>query len=546
MKLSLVVLLTCFVLAAQMTADSRALQPPRNGLVAVHWPDLKPVEESVREQIQKLQTSLAATAKDPISTDTELSEAYGKMGQSYHAYSLTAPARECYFNASRLAPKNFRWIYLLAKLDQQEGRFEDAIRNYQTARALRPDYIAVPVNLGNISLELDRLREAEESFKAALAIDENNPAAHYGLGQIAAAKRNYSDAVKHYQKTLAQLPGADRVHYSLAMAYRGLGDSEKAKAHLAQQGPVGVAVFDPLVAELQDLIQGERLFLSRGKRAFEALRYADAVIEFRKAVAAKPDSVTARVNLGAALTQTGDLKGAAAEFEAAIRIDPKNVNAQYNLGVILARDNKHEEAIVHLQLALSIDGSDVAARYVLGQELLKSDRADEALAEFSRVVQTDPNHESALLEQVKLLYRQGKFKQALEAIEKGHKEYPQKGRTAITLSYLLSTSPELNLRDGARAFDLAQRAYKATEAPEHAALVAMALGELGRCNEAVEWQRRALVAAEQGGNTDLKTKLTANLKIYERVQTCRPPGDPSLTGLLPHATPALRPVFEKN
>src|SRR6185503_6546999 len=230
--------------------------------------------------------------------------------------------RDCYLNAAQLAPKDFRWIYLLAKLDQQEGRFDDAIRRYQLARAFRPDYVAVHVNLGNIFLELNRLEDAQESFSTALDVDKNNPAAHYGLGQVAVSKRSYADAVDHFQKTLAEVPEANRVHYSLAMAYRGLGDAEKAKAHLAQQGPVGVRVADPLVDGLRDLITGERVYLARGKVAFEAQRYADAVTEFRKAVAAKPDSVTARINLGAALTQVGDVNGAVEQFEEALRLEP--------------------------------------------------------------------------------------------------------------------------------------------------------------------------------------------------------------------------------
>ena len=79
------------------------------------------------------------------------------------------------------------------------------------------------MNLGNIFLELNRLEEARESFSAALEIDKNNPAAHYGLGQVAVSKRSYAEAVDHFEKTLAQVPDANRVHYSLAMAYRGLG-----------------------------------------------------------------------------------------------------------------------------------------------------------------------------------------------------------------------------------------------------------------------------------------------------------------------------------
>jgi len=446
---------------------------------AVHSQDLSNLEESVREQITTAQAALAAAAKSPA-----LSEEYGKLGQLYHAYSLISAARDCYLNASRLAPKDFRWIYLLGNLDQTEGRFDDAIRRYQTARTLRPDYVPTLVNLGNIFLELNRLEDARESFSAALEIDKNNPAAHYGIGQVAVSKRNYAEAVDHFEKTLAQVPDANRVHYSLAMAYRGLGNAEKAKAHLGQQGSVGVRVADPLVDRLRDLITGERVYLARGKVAFEAKRYADAVTEFRKAVAAKPDSVTARINLGAALTQVGDVNGAVEQFEEALRLEPGRVNAHYNLAVLLARQNKHEQAITHLRSALRVEENDLNARLLLAQELKNAARSDEALLEYSRV------------------------------------------------AYLLAASPQYELRNGARALDLAQQVYNSTNAVQHGALVALALAELGRCSEAADWQRRMITAAEREGITDLLGKLRAGLKLYDNVQSCRPANETVLRDVL--------------
>src|SRR5256885_1598184 len=164
----------------------------RSQTTPLHGPDLTKLEASVREQIAIAQEALDTRVKDPATSQTALGEAFGTLGQIYHAYSLNSPARECYLNASTLAPKDFRWIYLLAKLDQNEGRFEEAIRRYQLARALRPDYVATLVNLGNIFLELNRLQDATECFNAALKIDERTPAAHYGLGQVALSKRNYS------------------------------------------------------------------------------------------------------------------------------------------------------------------------------------------------------------------------------------------------------------------------------------------------------------------------------------------------------------------
>lgn len=472
LRLCVRISLLILVLTSTVSAQS-------DRLVELRSPDLSNLEESVRDQITKAQAALAAAAKSPT-----LSEEYGKLGELYHAYSLFSAARDCYLNANLLAPKDFRWIYLLAKLDHQDGRFDDAIRRYRAARTLRPDYVAVPVNLGNIFLELNRLDEAHESFSAALEIDKNNAAAHYGLGQVAISKRSYSDAIDHFEKTLAQLPGANRVHYSLAMAYRGLGDAEKAKAHLAQQGTVGVRVADPLVDGLQDLITGERVYLARGKVAFEARRYADAVNEFRKAVASKPDSVTARINLGAALTQVGDVNGAVEQFEEALRLDPGRVNAHYNLAVLLAGQNKHADAITHLRSVLSAEPNDLNARFLLARELKNSGRLDDALAEYAR------------------------------------------------MAYLLAAAPEPELRSGAQALELAQTAYNSTKAPKHAAVIALALAELGRCSEAAEWQRRAIADAEREGNTDLTAHLKAGLKLYNNLQSCRPQNETLLRNLL--------------
>jgi tetratricopeptide (TPR) repeat protein len=341
------------------------LRPPKATLVAVHWPDLTELENDVRAQIKSQQDSLAAAVKNPNATEPELSAAYGQMGQTYHAYSLKTPARECYVNASRLAPRDFRWIYLLAKLDQQDGDVDQAIRGFKMVSSLRPELVAAPVNLGNVYLELNRLDDAQSSFINALEIDKRSAAAYYGLGQVALSKRNYAEAVNNFQKALDLAPGANRIHYSLAMAYRGLGDSEKTKLHLAQQGTVGVRVADPLIDALQELVQGARVHLIRGRLALEAKRYAEAVTEFRQAVAATPDSVTAHVNLGAALTQTGDLNEAVEQFEATLRLDPNNTTAHYNLAVLLVRENKHQQAIVHLQVVSSIDPNDFGAMAML-------------------------------------------------------------------------------------------------------------------------------------------------------------------------------------
>lgn len=508
-----------YAVAAQ-TGDS--LAPPRTGLLRVVFPDLSNVEPDVREQLASLQKALASTAASRGTTASVLSEAYGVLGQHYQAYALNAPARECYLNASRLAPKEFRWVYLLGTLDQQEDRVEEAIEQYRLARTLRPDYVPVAVNLGNVLLQMNRPQDAEPNFRAALATDADSAAAHYGLGQIALSRRDYAEAVTRFQRALALVPGANRIHYALAMAYRGVGDTEKAKAHLARQGTVGVRVDDPLLDGLQDLIRSERIHLARGKVAAESGRYTDAADEFRKALAANSNSLTAHVNLGAVLVQTGDVAGAAAQFQAALRIDPKNTNAHFNLAILLSKSGRHDAAVPHLQAVVGLQPDDPAARFFLAQELSRAQRPEEALAEISVVVKADPNNEEALLMQVRLLLDKREYQQALASLARGHERQAQAGQTALWLAYLLATVPEYRLRDGALALKLAQAIYQGSKSPEHGAIVAVALAELGRCAEAAEWQRRMVAAAREARNADLVAKLEANLALYDGKSQCRP------------------------
>lgn len=508
---------------AQSEGEAGLEPPPGRGLVAVHLPDTGGMEAEVREHVATAQRALSAAIKGAGARPAaELAEAYGTAGGVYHAYALTAPAKECYLNASRLAPEDFRWAYLLGKLLQQEGSAEEALARYGAARKLRPDYVPVFVSLGDVYLELNRLDEAEASYTAALAANEKNAAALYGLGQAALSRRSYERAARYFEKALALAPEANRLHYALAMAYRGLGQTEKARAELALSGTVGVRAADPLVDGLRELVKGARLHLIRGRAALDARRFADAADEFRKAVAAEPGSVPAHFNLGAALSQLGDPGGAVEQFEKTLQLDPAHANAHYNLGLLLARQNQHERAVRHLREAVKASPADTGARLLLAQSLVKLGHTEEAQVELARVAEADPDNEQALLAGVEILLAKKEYGRALEALERGHARSPQRGLTTATLAYLLAASPRKELRDGRRALELARAAWDATGAAQHGALVALALAELGRCDEAADWARKMVARAAEEKNPGLAEKLKAELGRYETARPCRP------------------------
>jgi tetratricopeptide (TPR) repeat protein len=320
------------------------------------------------------------------------------------------------------------------------------------------------------------------------------------------------------------VPAANRIHYSLGIAYRGAGDLAKAEAHLARRGAIGVRVTDPTFDQLPELIEGERIHLVRGRTALEAKRFADAAGEFRKAIAAKPDSGAAHLNLATTLVQLNDLNAAVAEFRTVLRLDPENANAHFNLAIVMATQNEDRAAIEELKALLKSNPEDLSARIFLARELLKLERGDEALAEFLRVAEADVSNEEAVLQSVALLGRAKQHARALNLLEKSYARFPQNIDTTATLAFLLATSPKNDLRAGARSLSLAQEVYKTTGLPQHGAIVTLALAELGRCAEAAVWQRQMIALADQKQQTDLAAKLRSDLKIYEAKDSCRPAG----------------------
>ena len=509
--------------AASPQEDS-VLHPPRVGLLALHYPDTGPLEKQVREQFQELQRNLAKLVRNPETTESQLSEAYGLMGQMYHAYALSDVAEICYLNAHRVEPKDFKWIYLLGYLCHKQGRLAEAELYYREAGRLRSEYLGVPANLGDVYLQQDRPTEAATQFEKALGLDPNCGPAHFGLGLVALSRGKHAEAVEFFQKTLESVPGANQVHYSFAMAYRGLGDLEKAREHLERCGSVGVRVADPLVDGLQELLQGERVHLIRGRMAFGAGRFAEAAAEFEKAVAAEPSSVPSRVNLGASLAKLGDLEAAMKQFREVLQTDSNNVTAQYNLGFLLARVRRYQEAVPYLQAALDAKPKDPTTRLLLAQALLETRQVEPALTQFSIILESDPANEEALLQRVNLLVFTRRFGEALEQLERANRDFPERTRTEHALALFLAACPDPELRDGARALELELGVFKASQSVSHGTTVALALAELGRCQEAAQWQRRMIEAAEKAQKSNLVKTLKLNLERYEKDRPCRPPG----------------------
>jgi tetratricopeptide (TPR) repeat protein len=286
---------------------------------------------------------------------------------------------------------------------------------------------------------------------------------------------------------LDRVPQATAIHYSLAMAYRGMGRLDEAREHLERRGLEGVHADDPLVTTVQSLVRGERAWVMQGRRAYDAGQFDAAVNAFTKALEAAPSSAVARVNLGSALVQM----------------------------------HRDAEAVPYFRDALGLSPEEPGVAEALIGALVRLGRDGEAIETFSRSKSYRPDDEGSLVGLAILLAARERFREAIAVLDEAHQRFPDRTATATTLARLLASSPDSSLRDGKRALEIAMAVNDVEPTPAHAETIALALAELGRCGEAMDWMKRAVLSAERGKNAAEAARLTGELAKYQQ-RACRP------------------------
>jgi tetratricopeptide (TPR) repeat protein len=501
------------------------LQPPGGlGLQAVALPDFSLMQEPVRRQMLQQYSRLASLIGSAPGNNAELGAAYGDMGRLLMAATDFDAAEVCYLNAQTLVPGDKRWPYYLGHIYRVKGPPAQSASFFERALELEPNDVATLVWLGDAYLTQGRPQDGEPLFAKALSLEPSSPAARYGAGRAALATKDFSRAVKDLESAIASDPRATAAHYPLAMAYRGLGNVAQAEAHLAKQGDIQPRLADPLMWELDELLQSPEAYNVRGGRYLEAGNWAVAAELFRRGLELAPSDTSLRHRLGTALFQMGAVRGAVEEFERVLRTAPDHARAHFSLGVILRDSGRHDEAIERFSTALKHEPGYVQARVQLAGVLARSGRPGEALDHFRQALDADPTLADASFGYAMALVRLRRYQEARDRLIRGAREAPAaRAMFDHALARLLAAAPDDRVRDGGRAKALVDNLLKTEQSLQLAETTAMMLAELGQYAQAAAVQRDALTAAEKARADGAVRRLTENLKLYERGEPCRRP-----------------------
>ncbi len=372
-------------------------------------PSLEGFEEPVQQQLGGVRQRLDELLADSTAPDALVGDALGGMGQLYVLYDLYEAAADCFSEAARLLPDDFRWQYYLGVIAADNMDLAAAVGHLERAAELAPLDLPTLIRLGRILIDAGDLAAAAQRFEAVLALDPESPAAHHGLGRVAFARRDFEEAATRFENVLEFQPSAVSVNHLLGMSYRQLGEEELARAHLSITAKGGVLFGDPLVDQLTELVASARVHSERGIELMQQGETEAGLVELRKTVEQSPDDFLAHHNLAIGLTRAEEDAEARAAYRRSIELNPDYPASRMNLGLLLSWEGDYVGAVEQLGKAHELDPEDARTTLEWAKGLALAGRFDDSRAALESLIETAPPDERwrAMLRLGDVLLRQG-------------------------------------------------------------------------------------------------------------------------------------------
>jgi Flp pilus assembly protein TadD len=153
-------------------------------------------------------------------------------------------------------------------------------------------------------------------------------------------------------------------------------------------------------------------------------------------------------------------------------------------------------------------------------------RRDEAVAQYELAIRDKPDDPQLHYRYAVTLALQGNARKAADQYRTVLALDPDRVEALNNLAWILSSNPADDLRNGAEAVRLAERACQLSQHREPVLLgtLAAAYAEAGRFDDAVKTAEKARDLAATAGLKAVAEKNSALLELYRAGKPCREPG----------------------
>jgi tetratricopeptide (TPR) repeat protein len=292
-----------------------------------------------------------------------------------------------------------------ARTREKSGEYAAAEQLYQQALAISRDDPEILKRLGIVEQTELKFDQSIEHFRRVLAHDPKYPQVNFFMGVSYFGKHDFSSAIQNFQHELTTEKPHSRCRYYLALALRSSGRIDEA-----------IALLDKAVAENPNdadaYYELARLHTNASLQAIEKLKeldpdsfqlhalmgetyagekqYADAISEYKAALAKRPDAPGIHFSIGVAYWVQHEWESADPEFLRAFEENPDDPLTNLYLGDIAVHEQRFADACRYLRIAEKGQPNMAQVHLLLGECYRGQRDLEKARSELLAAIDADP------------------------------------------------------------------------------------------------------------------------------------------------------------
>jgi tetratricopeptide (TPR) repeat protein len=317
---------------------------------------------------------LQAKLQTPPKADT-----YAEVGVWYADHGQYSCAVGAYRAAVKREPGSAQFLYLLGLNLLRNGDFNDSVEPLQQSIAIRPEVLKPHLLLATAFEELDRPAEARNEWNAALKIDPHSDLALGGASKNLLAARDFGAVMN----LLGPHPKGEGLTLDLAAAYEGDEAPDQAVEVLKkglEETPTSGAMTKALITTLvlraryQEAAKLGEKWIRQHPRDLDAqILYLNVLVLSddedlapplaKKLLSAAPHDFMVLYLNGVLENRSGNYAAGRTYLEKAVALNPNHYNSHYNLGIALSNLNDPRGAREQFEKALALGAHEPQVRF---------------------------------------------------------------------------------------------------------------------------------------------------------------------------------------
>jgi tetratricopeptide (TPR) repeat protein len=286
---------------------------------------------------------------------------------------------------------------LLGVIYNQQGKYDEAVAQFQLALAIAPNSADTLVNLAISYANQSKAELSAETLRKALRVQPGHRTGNYNLGNLLLSQNKPKEALPYLLRLANPDPAARllliRAYLDGGRSAEGLSSAEKLS---------------------RDFPKDAKIHYSLGVLLAPHRQYRQAAVEFEKADALQPGNMDILRDLGRAYVLSGQLSKAQEKLNQALLLQPDSADTLYWLAQAAAGMQKEIDALELLVRARKLAPNNTDILFLMAQLGMKQSFFEDAIEVLNEGLRIDPRRADFHAALGESYFTVGKVDKALE------------------------------------------------------------------------------------------------------------------------------------